>query len=50
MMMFKMVMVMLVVDIVFKTATLAPNVDIQVPLRINMGALLRVMLVVDMVS
>ena len=34
MMMLKIVMVMGVVDLVFKTDTLSPNMTIQVPLRV----------------
>ena len=48
-MMLKRVMLMRVVDIALKTATLYTNVKIQVPLRILMWMLRIVMLLVDMV-
>ena len=44
-----MVMVMWLVDVVFKTDTLSLNIVIQAPLRILVGMLTRVMLLVDMV-
>ena len=47
--MLKRVMVMWVVDMVFKTTTLIPNVNIKERLRIFMGMLTRVMLAVGMV-
>ena len=37
------IIVMLELDIVFKTATLSPNVDIQVPLKRRTGMMERVM-------
>ena len=45
----KRVVMMLVVDIVFKTATLSPNVKIQIILRILVGMLKREMAVLDIV-
>ena len=42
-------MVMWVVDTVLKTATIYPNMNIQMPLKILMWILKRVMLVVGMV-
>ena len=43
------IMVVWVVDMVFKTDTLSPNFKIQLPLRILMGAFKRLVLVVYMV-
>ena len=44
------IMVMLVLDMVFKTATLSPNVNIKVPLKRHTGMMKRLMVmwVVDM--